>query len=150
MIRKAEIADLEKIMDLSKLISIFSQYEISSAKKAITKIIENSGVNSNFYVLVEADIVGCGGFSKKEDTTGVYSVNWLVIDPSQQGKGLGTKLYDHIELEIKKLGARLIILNAGTDEKNRFFYKKMGFKPAGEIPKYYSDSKGLVWYYKII
>lgn len=59
-------------------------------------------------------------------------------------------MYNLIEERVKRLGARLIFLNAGSGEANRHFYRKMGLKKSGRIPKYYGEEKDLVLYHKIL
>lgn len=150
MIKKAISKDFKSIMSLIKLNSdTFSRFEILAVEKIIRRFIKNQSKNNKFFVIVEfGKIIGCSGYAKNDDTFGVYTLCWLAIHPDFKRQGVATELYIYIEDKIKSLGARLLVLNAGSDEVNRFFYKKMGFKISGEIPKYYSRKKDLIWYYK--
>lgn len=150
MIRKATPKDLKLIVALIKLnLDTFSESEIPSAEKCIKELIKKQDKENEFFVLVDSEkIIGCAGYSKQDDTSGVYFLCWLAVHPNFKRRGVATKLYNYIESKLKLLHARLIILNAGSNEINRFFYKKIKFKIAGIIPKYYSKKKDLVWYYK--
>lgn len=152
MIRKATIKDLKPIMALIKLnLDTFSESEIPSAEKCIKELVKKQDKKNEFFVIADSEkIIGCAGYSKQDDTKGVYFLCWLAVHPDFKRQGIATKLYSHIEAKLKLLHARLIILNAGSNETNRFFYKKMGFKTCGTIPKYYSETKNLIWYYKPI
>lgn len=152
IIREANIKDIKIIMMLLKLNSdTFMKSEFSSARKNITELIKKKDKNNNFYVTtINNDIVGCCGYSYQYDTYNVYSLNWLAINPNYKRQGIATELYNYIETIIKKLNGRLIILNAGSNEINKYLYKKVGFKISGHIPKYYSKEKDLIWYYKNI
>lgn len=158
MIRKAATKDLKAIISLIKLNAetklnsdTFSKYEIPAAEKCIREFIKNQNKDNKFFVIADsANIIGCGGYSRDEDTYGVYNLYWLAIHPAFKKHGLATELYSHIELNLKKLRARLIIAEAGRGETNRFFYRKLKFKVAGIIPKYYSKKEDLIWYYKNI
>lgn len=156
MIRKANFKDLKSIMSLIKLNSetklssdTFSKYEIMAAEKCIKEFIKKQNKDNKFFVIVNSGkIIGCGGYSRDDDTYGVYNLYWLAIHPAFKNRGLATKLYARIESKLKALRARMIIAEAGRGETNGFFYKKMKFKVAGIIPKYYSKAEDLIWYYK--
>ena len=150
MIRKAVSKDLRSIISLVKLNSdTFSRFEIPAAEKNIKEFVKGQDKNNKFFVIINSDkIVGCGGYEKQDDTFGVYTLCWLVIHPDFKRRGLAVELYSHIESNLKTLHARLIIAEAGRGEVNRFFYRKIKFKIAGIIPKYYSRTEDLVWYYK--
>ena len=152
MIREAKLKDFQKIMSLLKLnLDTFSKSEIPAAANYIPELIRQKNKYGNFFVIVDRnEIVGCAGYSREQDVIGVYSFNWLAIHPDFKRRGLATELYNHIENSVKLLNARLFIANAGEKEPNRFFYKKMGFKVCGKIPKYYSNKKDLIWYYKFL
>lgn len=127
----------------------FSRFEIPAAEKSIKEFLKNQNKNNKFFVIVESGkIIGCGGYAKNDDTFGVYTLCWLAIHPDFKRRGWAIKLYAHIESDIRSLHARLIIAEAGRGEINRFFYKKIKFRIAGIIPKYYSKDEDLVWYYK--
>ncbi|MCK5633333.1 GNAT family N-acetyltransferase [bacterium] len=150
MIQKAKKEDSANIIALIELNSgTFPKQEICAAKKSIKKIIKKQDKENKFYIAtISKKIVGCGGFSKRNDTSGVYSLNWLAIHPDFKREGIATDLYKFIETSVQKLDARLIILSAGSNEENQHFYKKMGFKSSARIPKYYNKTKDLLWYYK--
>lgn len=152
MIRKATSKDFKSIMALIRLnLDTFSESEIPSAEKCIKELIKKQDKENEFFVAVDSEkIIGCAGYSKQDDTSGVYFLCWLVVHPDFKRQGIATELYNHIETKLKSLRARLIILNAGSNEVNKFFYRKMGFKTCGTIPKYYSETKNLIWYYKPI
>lgn len=133
-------------MSLIKLNSdTFSRFEIPSAEKSVKEFIKNQNNNNKFFIVVKSNkIAACGGYSKNDDTYGTYTLCWLVVHTDFKRQGIATKLYAHIELKLKTLRARLIIAEAGRGEINRFFYKKMKFKIAGIIPKYYGKKEDLV------
>lgn len=150
MIKKAIPKNFKSIISLIKLNGdTFSRFEIPAAEKSIREFIKNQDKDNKFFVIIDSGkIVGCGGYAKNDDTYGVYELCWLAIHPDFKRQGKAIMLYSHIESDIKVLRARLIIAEAGKGEINRFFYKKMKFRIAGIIPKYYSKKEDLVWYYK--
>ena len=140
MIQQAKSSDLKIIVSLIKLnFDTFSEIESEEAGKYIRKLISKRDKENNFFVSeISNRIVGCAGFSKQKDTSGVYCLNWLAVHPDFKRKGIATELYHFIEERIKKLAGRLIMLEAGSGEANQYFYIKMGFVECGRIPAYQS------------
>jgi len=150
MIRKAAPKDFKSIISLIKLNSdTFSRFEIPVAQKSIEEFIKNQNKSNKFFITINSGkIIGCGGYAKNDDTFGVFTLCWLAVHPDFKRQGVAINLYNHIERDLKPLRARLIIAEAGKGEINGFFYRKIKFKIAGIIPKYYSRKEDLIWYYK--
>lgn len=150
MIKKAKPRDLKSIMSLIKLNSdTFSESEMPVAEKSIKGSLKKQNRNNKFFIIRKSKkVVACCGYGKNDDSYGVYTLHWLAVHPDFKRQGLATYLYRYIDAQVKSFGGRLMILNAGSNETNRFFYKKMGFSVGGVIPRYYSQNKDLVWYYK--
>lgn len=61
---------------------------------------------------------------------GVSYCIWIGVLREFRGKGIGTKLIDEWEKEIKKIGGHKLMLIT-QEEVNRNFYKKLGFLEEG-------------------
>lgn len=79
MIRKANLKDSKSIMALIKLNSdTFSKSEFPSAEKCVKELIKKQDGENKFFVTVNSGkISGCGGYSRNDDTNGVYELCWL-------------------------------------------------------------------------
>ena len=75
----------------------------------------------------------------KTDIDKIYKLQKIYLHPDQQGKGSGRKLLNAVEGEVKKLGAKHIILNVHRDNKARFFYEKNGYSIIQELDIPYFD-----------
>lgn len=53
-----------------------------------------------------------------------YGLGPISVDPSQQGKGIGSQLMDSVILELKKMGANGCVLLGDPN-----YYGRFGFKP---------------------
>lgn len=67
---------------------------------------------------------------------------WVITNtaviPSASGKGVGSKLLEAIESEVKKRGAKKIFVHTNVgDERVIRFYQKNGYQEAGSIQNYY-------------
>ena len=84
-------------------------------QKGISFIIANEG----------DDAVGFASWGQVDKDT--YKLHKLYVVPSQQGKGTGRLMIDHVINDIKSKGARTLQLNVNRYNKARHFYEKLGF-----------------------
>lgn len=71
------------------------------------------------------DPVGFAAFFETDQN--VFKLDKLYVLPSQQGKGTGKFVIDHIIDELKEKGSSALRLQVKRDNKARFFYEKLGF-----------------------
>ena len=83
------------------------------------------------FVYDDEEPVGFAAYFYKEQS--IYKLDKIYILPSQQGKGFGKYMIDHIIDEIKKNEANALQLQVKRDNKARFFYEKLGFSILYEI-----------------
>jgi diamine N-acetyltransferase len=69
--------------------------------------------------------VGFAAYLPKEH--GIYKLDKIYVLPSQQGKGTGRFVIDHIITEIKQKGATALQLQVNRNNKAKNFYEKLGF-----------------------
>ncbi len=70
--------------------------------------------------------VGRAHFNSSEEA----QIRFMAVNPGYQKKGIGKKIYDALEIEAKKKGAKSIIANARKSATD--FYLKNGFKIDGD------------------
>lgn len=68
-----------------------------------------------------------GFASYQEMSPAVFKLHKLYVLPSQQGKGTGRYIIEHIVSEIKPLGAQVLQLQVNRRNKAQHFYAKNGF-----------------------
>lgn len=82
---------------------------------------------ANFLLACEGnDPVGFASYGEIEP--GIMKLHKLYVLPSQQGKGTGRKLVDHILETIIPTGTRALQLQVNRNNKAQRFYEKLGFK----------------------
>jgi len=84
-------------------------------------------------------------------TDAVYDLYWIVVAPSQRGKGVGRRLLEYTEGVLKKEGARMIVAEtSGTPqyEATRVFYSKNGYREEARINGFYKQGDDLIVYVK--
>lgn len=71
--------------------------------------------------------VGFASYSQSDKDKLVFKIHKLYILPSEQGKGTGKELIEHISASAKQLGGNTLELNVNRGNKAKNFYLKSGF-----------------------
>jgi ribosomal protein S18 acetylase RimI-like enzyme len=79
------------------------------------------------FEIVYEDETPVGFASVQEIEPTVFKLHKIYILPSQQGKGTGRFMIDHILHEIKQKGASALQLQVNRYNKAKSFYEKLGF-----------------------
>ncbi|MBX2811021.1 MAG: GNAT family N-acetyltransferase [Myxococcales bacterium] len=82
-----------------------------------------------YVVEVQNEIVGFVSIKINQETT-VGEIGLNAVKPSHSGKGIGTKMYDFANAEMKAAGMRVATVATGGDESHapaRRAYEKSGF-----------------------
>lgn len=86
-----------------------------------------------FWIAIDdADrVIGCIGYSRTEDPSEAF-LHRLYVKASQKHKGIGTKLLQTAEQEMRKRGIRISLVHLGTPKEQWFesyaFYPKNGYR----------------------
>ena len=74
------------------------------------------------------------GFASYQETSpAIFKLHKLYVLPSQQGKGTGRFIIEHIINEIKPLGGRALQLQVNRRNNAKYFYEKNGFSVIKEF-----------------
>jgi len=79
------------------------------------------------FILVYDEAVPVGFAAYQQVQSGVYKLHKIYILTSQQGKGTGKFMIEHIIHDIKQKGADALQLQVNRHNKARSFYEKLGF-----------------------
>lgn len=130
----ANIEDAEIILNLQKLsyqseAAIYQNHKIPPLTQTIEGINEEFKVQT-FLKAIDQNCNIIGSVRAYFDGESCF-VGRLIVLPEWQGKGVGTKLMNSIELHFS--GAQRYELYTGTKSvKNIHLYKKLGYKPFKE------------------
>jgi ribosomal protein S18 acetylase RimI-like enzyme len=95
------------------------------AKETLLKAMSSG--RATFYVAVESSkIVGFAQIIHKDYR--VTELDRIVVFPSYERKGIGTKLLHRVINDETKKGTTIITVSAGKNEHARKFYEKNGFR----------------------
>jgi ribosomal protein S18 acetylase RimI-like enzyme len=140
-IQKATLEDIPLIRELTFQIwpqtyaSILSpekieyMLEMMYSESSLTKQM-NDGSQ---FIFVYDDKTPAGFASYQEVKPSIWKLHKIYILISQQGKGTGKFVIDHISTEIQKQGASSLQLQVNRKNKAKGFYEKIGFYVIEEI-----------------
>ena len=140
-IRAASIDDIPLVRELTFKIwpqtyaSILSQQQIDYMLEmmySIPSLKKQMEDGSQFIIVYDGrEPAGFAAYQEIQPTT--YKLHKIYILASQQGKGTGRFVLDHIIQEIKQHGAKSLELQVNRNNKAKSFYEKLGFTLAKEI-----------------
>jgi len=99
------------------------------------------------------ELLGAAFYAAEPFADRMWNLYFLVVDPNTAGKGLGTRLVQHIESALRDEGAEvartLIVETSSTPqyERTRAFYERLGFTREATIRQFYGpdDHKVVFW-----
>jgi len=96
------------------------------SEKALTEQV-NEGIH---FMITETDNrpTGFAGYSLVNQEEMIYKLHKIYVLPSEQGKGIGKKLVEHVLLLTRGNGGKIIELNVNRLNPSLAFYKKLGFE----------------------
>ena len=123
-IRQFKNSDIEQVIDFQ------NEWFTSGLLPSYVNRILDCCFKANNTKVIEKDniIIGYSFFSKNFDNE--YEIMYLYISPDKRGNQLGRKLIQSTEAEIKKLGAKKIILSPATvvnQERLINYYESLGY-----------------------
>lgn len=127
-IRKSTKEDFEGMMEIAKKLhpKWFDNFAINKSMPLDLKI------HKGFVAEGKGKILGFITYTSNEGET---KISWIGVDPKFHRQGIGSKLLQRLENELKKLGITDLRVETVADttkykpyEITRAFYKKAGFK----------------------
>jgi diamine N-acetyltransferase len=137
-IRKATAADIPTINQLAEAIweptyrpilaseQIEYMFGIIYTPEALKQQMQEG---QTFLLLYDGnEALGFAAYSVKDKAERSYKLNKIYLLPNRQGEGLGKRLLDAVENEVRALGARYLDLNVNRYNKAKDFYERCGYE----------------------
>ena len=130
--RKAEIADAQLLVDIynASFYADFVRYGECPGYGKTRQAMEDS-IRRHPKQIALADGEPVGVISYEAQGGGAYEIGCLCVVPTWQGKGIGTRLFQHF-LSLCTDWTRVTLITPADKEENRRFYtEKCGFRMNG-------------------
>lgn len=129
IIKKAEVKDLQEILDLQYLAyqseaELFNDYDIPPLKQTLEDVLADYQ-NGIILKVSEADNVIVASV-RAHLIEGTVYIGKLIVHPEKQGQGIGTKLLQAVEAEFP--GLRYEMFTSNRSVRNIALYQRLGYK----------------------
>lgn len=132
-IRPMSEADLEEVLRIEEL-SFPRPWSREAYRREMAKPF-------GLYVVAE-DEEGVAGYAGMWVILDEAHVTTLAVDPRKRGRGIASRLLDHLEGEARRRGATTMLLEVRPSNRPALaLYEKKGFSLWGRRRKYYSDNQ---------
>jgi ribosomal protein S18 acetylase RimI-like enzyme len=148
------ITDAAAIRAMVETTGFFRSDEADVAQELIEDRIKRADDSDYLFVLADdadGSLVGYACYGEIACTVGSYDLYWIVVDPRQQGRGLGRALVHEVERQIAAVQGRRIYIETSSLEKyapTRAFYLACGYTEAARLPDFYTPGDAKVIYVK--
>jgi ribosomal protein S18 acetylase RimI-like enzyme len=157
MIRKLETGDRDELKRIIEDTGHFNEDEIKVALELIDIYLNDAKQTDYIAYVIENDetkkAAGYICYGRRPLTEGTYDLYWIAVDPLIHGKGLGSQLVKHMEDDLQKSGAKLILIETSGKpeyENERKFYIKNGYEVQTIIKDFYRTADDLYIYRKYL
>lgn len=155
MIRKLVKQDRDVLKKILVDTNHFNEEEIKVALELIDLYLNDEN-QKDYIIYVYEDSGSAAGYicyGRRPLTEGTYDLYWIAVDPNIHGKGIGSKLVEHMESDVKKLYGYLILIETSGKaeyEGERRFYEKNGYGVQTVIKDFYRAGDDLYVYRKYL
>ena len=145
-------ADSDRAVELVAATGVFRPDEVEVAREVFDGAVDHPGGDYLGCGVYDADeLVGFALYGPTPCTVGTWDLYWIVVDPSQQGSGLGRHLMTAAEQAVLDGGGRLVIVETSSRDDyapTRAFYDALGYNRVAHIREYYAPGDDLIVYGK--
>lgn len=153
MFRPITLADTNPIIELTIETGVFKPLEIITLREVLGDYHkEDRELGHRAFVWEEAGkLLAYAYYAPTEMTDRAWHLYWIAVARDLQGRGLGRKLLEFVEDDIRGLRGRMLMIETSTlphYDPTRRFYLKYGYEQIAQVPDYYADGDGMVVYVK--
>jgi GNAT superfamily N-acetyltransferase len=153
MMRPILPSDTPGLVSVCEQAGVFSMDEMPELQMLFDDYHEKN-VHAGHLAFAEEEgglLVGVVYLAPKQFTDRTWEMLMIMIVGSRQGQGLGTRMLLEVEEQLRKVNARLLLIETISIpelEQTRQFYRKNGYSEVALVPDYYANGQGRVSFVK--
>ena len=144
-IRPLEPTDRSPIEAMVVSSGKFNEVEIATAMELVDEALESGEESGYIFAVLETTIPntkvrGYACYGPVPLTESAYDLYWIVVDPASQGTGLGRRLLQYVEQDVRSRGGSMILIETSSQESYGAtvrFYERSGYDLAARIRNFY-------------
>ena len=131
----------------------FKPIEIQALQEVLDDYHAQNAAGGHRAVALETDgaVLGFAYFAESAMTDRTWSLWWIVVDRTQQARGIGGELLRHVEAAVKSVAGRQLLIETSSLSKyelTRKFYLKYGYSQIAAVKDYYADADDMLYFCK--
>lgn len=161
MIRLATPDDQTALLAVAEATGLFTPEELEGFGGMIGEHLSDrnaggdAGGGDNVWLADEEEGIVAAAYYAPEQFAGegVWNLYFIGVRPSEQGKGRGSALIHYVEEDLKRRGARLLLVETSGKESfepTRTFYCKNGYSEEARIRDYYTAGDDKIVFRKVL
>jgi D-alanine-D-alanine ligase len=145
--------DRAAVRELTSATGFFSDEEVAVAVELVEARLAQGLASGYRFFFAERDgrLDGYVCYGPIALTQSSYDLYWIAVRPAVQQAGLGRRLMDAAEGRARELGATAMYVETSSRLQyapTRTFYRRLGYRPAVELPDFYGPGDGQVIFAK--
>lgn len=153
MLRELQADDLLELQRILIATEAFTAAEVEVAMELLEIVINQPQQRDYEVAVAEAlgKVAGYVLFGPVPATAGNFDLYWIAVDPAAQGTGVGQRLLEHVEEEVRQRGGRMVCLETSSQggySRTRSFYEKAGYLLESRIRDFYKPGDDRLTYVK--
>lgn len=153
MIEKPTEAESEEIVALVERAGVFAQRDVDCVRELLGDYYGLPDQGGYQFIVYRQDgrLAGMACYGATPLCEGTFDLYWLAVAPEARRGGVGRRLLEAVEADIRRQGARLLVVEtsgAAPYSAAREFYLAGGLQRQATIPDFYLPGDDLVIYTK--
>ena len=155
MIRASLAGDTVGMMEVAEACGLFEGDQLDTLRATIDRFFGGAGDGDEFWLtdIEGTHVAGVACVSAEVMTDRVWNLLFVAVHPDSQGQGRGGAILDAVERELRRRGARMLIVetSGGDDfDRTRLFYGKQGFEQEGAVRDFYAAGADKIVFRKLL
>ena len=154
MIRPTRPDDTPTLVAMADATGLFKPLEIEALQEVLDDYFATNQHDGHLSITMEDDGVlrGFAYYAPAPMTDRTWQLWWIVVRKDQQGRGLGAKLMEFVEADLRdRRRARVLFIETGSlpyYERTRQFYRKLGYEQHAQLADFYAAGDSMVVFRK--
>jgi ribosomal protein S18 acetylase RimI-like enzyme len=153
MITIANSTHRQGILTVIQQIDLFTEEEIEFMTGLVDSFLNNSQEEGHYWVVSkeQEEVNAVAYYAPETFAHEVYNLYFIGVNPTEQGKGIGSNMIKFIENHLQNLNQRMLLVETSSlpkFEKTRQFYQKQGFTKEAVIREYYKEGDDKIVFWK--
>jgi len=153
MLDKPTEADIGEIIHLVERAGVFLPSDVECVRELLQEYFHKPDHGGYEFLIYRQDgrPVGMACYGATPLTEGTFDLYWIAVAPEARRAGIGHRLMAEVEKEVRRLGARLLVIETSSTpgyRPAREFYLAHGCQRQATIPDFYAPGDDLVIYTK--